>query len=167
MHGATIKIVKAQQAKLNNNYKNTKLKLQKANAATWFNKMCKVKKLKSSYINIKINGQKLQDKKTIINAIRFRINQGVNALVGVIIKVILQNAWCNNKDNNFVITCNKLTSTAQNQNLMFPVQFHLIMVCFERSHSKRKKDEKYWWKIWFFQTSPLYRMRHKYYLSGI
>jgi len=27
MHGATIKMVKAQQAKLNSNYKNTKLKL--------------------------------------------------------------------------------------------------------------------------------------------
>jgi len=31
MHGQTIKIVKAQQAKLNNNYKDTKLKLLKAN----------------------------------------------------------------------------------------------------------------------------------------
>ena len=29
MHGATIKIVNAQQAKLNSNYKNTKLKLLK------------------------------------------------------------------------------------------------------------------------------------------
>jgi len=29
VHGATIKIVNAQQAKLNNNYKNTKLKLLK------------------------------------------------------------------------------------------------------------------------------------------
>jgi hypothetical protein len=43
MHGATIKIDSAQQAKLNNNYKNTKLKLVKMNAATWFNKMCKVR----------------------------------------------------------------------------------------------------------------------------
>jgi hypothetical protein len=33
MHGATIKMVNAQQAKLNNNYKNTKIKLLKANAA--------------------------------------------------------------------------------------------------------------------------------------
>jgi len=29
MHGATVKIVNSQQAKLNNNYKNTKLKLLK------------------------------------------------------------------------------------------------------------------------------------------
>ena len=38
MHGATIKIVNAQQAKLNSNYKNAKLKLLKTNAAIWFNK---------------------------------------------------------------------------------------------------------------------------------
>jgi len=58
MHGATIKIVNAQQAKLNNNYKNTKLKLSKTNATIWFNKMCKIKQLQPNYINIKINGQK-------------------------------------------------------------------------------------------------------------
>jgi hypothetical protein len=63
MHSATIKIVRAQQAKLNNNYKNTKLKLLKTNAAIWFNKMCKIKQMKPNYITIKINGQKLQDKK--------------------------------------------------------------------------------------------------------
>jgi len=34
MHGATMKIVNAQQAKLNN-YKNTKLKLLKTNAAIY------------------------------------------------------------------------------------------------------------------------------------
>jgi len=39
MHGETIKILSAQEAKLNNNYKNTKLKLLKTNAAVWFNKM--------------------------------------------------------------------------------------------------------------------------------
>jgi len=39
MHGATIQTVSAQQAKLNNNYKNTKLKLLKTNAAIWFKKM--------------------------------------------------------------------------------------------------------------------------------
>ena len=46
MHDATIRfIVNAQQAKLNN-YKNTKLKLLKTNAAIRFNKMCKAKQLK-------------------------------------------------------------------------------------------------------------------------
>jgi len=72
MHGATIKRVNAEQVKLNNNYKNIKLKLLKANAAIRFNKMCKVKQPKPSYINIKINGQKPQDKETTINGIRFR-----------------------------------------------------------------------------------------------
>ena len=46
MQGATIRISNAQQVKLNNNYKNTKLKLLKTNAAIWFSKICKVKQLK-------------------------------------------------------------------------------------------------------------------------
>jgi hypothetical protein len=46
MHGGTtIKIIDAQQAKLRNNYKNTKLNLLKTNAAIWFNKMCRIKQL--------------------------------------------------------------------------------------------------------------------------
>jgi len=61
MHGATIKAVSAQQAKLSNNYKNTRLKLLKTNAAIWFNKMCKVKQLKSNYINVKIHGKTAYD----------------------------------------------------------------------------------------------------------
>ena len=40
----------------------------------------KIKQLKPNYINIKINGQKPQDKKTTINAIRFRINQEIKFL---------------------------------------------------------------------------------------
>jgi len=67
VHGATIKTVNAQQAKFNNNNnKDTKLKLLKANAAIRFNKMCIVKQLKPSYINIKINVQKVRAKKTIL-----------------------------------------------------------------------------------------------------
>ena len=42
MHGATIKIVDAQQARLYNNYKKTKCKLLRTNAAVWFNKTCKI-----------------------------------------------------------------------------------------------------------------------------
>jgi len=37
-------MISAQQAKLNN-YKNTKLKLLKTNAAIWFNKLCKIRQL--------------------------------------------------------------------------------------------------------------------------
>ena len=68
-----------QQAK-HNNYKNTKLKVLKTNAAIWFNKLCKLKHLKQNYINVKINGRKPQDKKTTINAIRYRINQEIKFL---------------------------------------------------------------------------------------
>jgi hypothetical protein len=77
MHRPTIKIVDAQQAKLNNNYKHTKLKFVKTNAAIWFNRICKIKHLKPNYINIKIKGHKPQDKKTTIYATRFRINQEI------------------------------------------------------------------------------------------
>jgi hypothetical protein len=80
MHGTTIKITNAQQAKPYNNYKNTKLKLLKTNAAIWFNKLCRIKQLKPNYINIKINGRKPQDKKVTANAIRYRINQEIEFL---------------------------------------------------------------------------------------
>ena len=53
MHGTTVKIIDNQQAKLCNNYKNTKLKLLKINAAVWFKKMCRIKHLKPNYIDIK------------------------------------------------------------------------------------------------------------------
>ena len=54
MHGATIKIVNAQQAKINNIYKNTKRKLLKFNAAICFNKICRERQLKTNYISLKI-----------------------------------------------------------------------------------------------------------------
>ena len=53
MHGATIKIINAQQARLNNIYKITKLKLLKTNATIWFNKICRDKQLKPKYISFK------------------------------------------------------------------------------------------------------------------
>jgi hypothetical protein len=81
MHGKTaIKIVDAQQAKLRNSYKNTKLNLFKTNAAIWFNKMCKIKQLQPSYINIRIKGNKPQDRKTTTKAVRYRLNQEVKFL---------------------------------------------------------------------------------------
>jgi hypothetical protein len=58
MHGATIKIVSAQRARLSNNYKNTNLKLLKMKAAIWFNKICRDRQLKPNYIKVKINGRK-------------------------------------------------------------------------------------------------------------
>jgi hypothetical protein len=80
LHGAEMKIINAQQARVYNIYKNTNLKLLKTNAAIWFNKLCKVKELKPGYINIKINGNTLQDRKTTHNAVKFRINQEIKFL---------------------------------------------------------------------------------------
>ena len=79
-HGTNVKIIEAQQARLCISYKNTKLKLLKANATICFNKMCKIKHMKPNYINIKINGKKSQDKKTTTNAIKYRLNQEIKFL---------------------------------------------------------------------------------------
>ena len=76
MHGVTMKFIEAQQAKLCNTYKNTRLKLLRTNMALRFNKICRLKHLKPNYIHFKTSGNKLQDKKkTTSNALRFRINQ--------------------------------------------------------------------------------------------
>jgi hypothetical protein len=69
MHDTTIKIIDAQQAKLRNSYKNTKLNLLKTNAAIRFNKICRIKHLKPNYINIKINGKELQDRSECIDVL--------------------------------------------------------------------------------------------------
>jgi hypothetical protein len=61
-------IIEAQQAKFCNNYKNTKLKLPKTNAAIWFNKIFKTKQLTPKYFSIKINGNNRQNRKTRIAA---------------------------------------------------------------------------------------------------
>jgi hypothetical protein len=80
MHGERIMIVEAKQARLLNNFKNTKCKLLRMNAAIWFNKMCRIRQIQPNYINIRINGQKQQDKKTTTQAIRYRINQEIKFL---------------------------------------------------------------------------------------
>ena len=57
MHGTMkIKFINAKQAKNFFEYKNNKRKMYKINAAIWYNKMCKLKGITPSYINIKING---------------------------------------------------------------------------------------------------------------
>ena len=75
-----MKIINAQQARVYNIYRNTKLKLLKANAAVRFKKMCKVKELKRGCINIRINGNTLQDWKTTHNAVKFRISKEIKFL---------------------------------------------------------------------------------------
>ena len=57
MHGSmNIKFMYAKQATELHAYWNTKRKLYKTNAATWFNKTFRNKQLTPNYINIKING---------------------------------------------------------------------------------------------------------------
>jgi len=80
MHGERIKVVNAKQARQHNNFKNTKCKLLRTNAAIWFNKMCRIRQIKPNYINISVNGQEQQDKKTTTQAIRYRINQEIKFL---------------------------------------------------------------------------------------
>ena len=70
MHGTCIKIIEAQQAKICNNYKNTRLKLPKTNAAIWFNK---TKQLTPKYFSIKIKGNNIQKKNTRVAATRYII----------------------------------------------------------------------------------------------
>ena len=75
MHGTTnIKFIDAQKAKLAYQYKNTKRKLYKTNAAIWNNKICRQKRLKPKYIDIRINGKNQQCQRTYKAAIDFRIN---------------------------------------------------------------------------------------------
>ena len=45
-----MKFIKAQQAKAYNIYKNTKLKLLRTDAATWYNKLCRTMGIQSNYI---------------------------------------------------------------------------------------------------------------------
>ena len=81
MHGTAIKVINAQQAKLHNTFKNTKLKLLKTNAAIWFNKMCKAKQLTPKYFDIKINGNSIQARNTRLAATSYRINQELKFLL--------------------------------------------------------------------------------------
>jgi len=60
MQGTCIGIIGAQQAKIFN-YKNTRLKLLKTNADTWFNKICKTKQLTPKYFSFEINGNNIQN----------------------------------------------------------------------------------------------------------
>ena len=81
MHGMShVKIVIAKQAKTYHQYKNTKEKLLKTNAAIWFNKMCRTQQLCPKYINIKVNGNSSRSQQTKQYAIKHRINQELKFL---------------------------------------------------------------------------------------
>ena len=65
MHGQqNIKFGNAKQAKQTRHYNNIETKLNKTNAAIWYNKRCGLKKLTPNYISIKINGNNPQCRKT-------------------------------------------------------------------------------------------------------
>src|SRR5215475_9541 len=81
MYGTTnIKFIDAKQAKEIDQYKNTKRKLYRTNAAIWYNKTCRQKKLTPSYINIRINGKNQQCQRTLRMAQHYRINQEIRFL---------------------------------------------------------------------------------------
>jgi len=76
MHGQqNVKICDAEQAEQVHQYKNTKIKLDKSNAAIWCNKTCRIKQLIPTYVNIRVSGKNPRCQRTKNAAIRYRINQ--------------------------------------------------------------------------------------------
>ena len=78
MHGRkNIKLINAEQAKPVHQYKNTKIKLYKNNAAVWYNKTCRTRQITPTYANIKMKGANSRCQRTKDAATRFRINQEI------------------------------------------------------------------------------------------
>jgi len=80
MHSSTMKLSNAQQAKIINNYQNTRLKLLKTKAAIWFKRMCKIKQVKPNYIHFRTNRKTQQDIKTVSQATQYRITHEIKFL---------------------------------------------------------------------------------------
>jgi hypothetical protein len=80
MHGTYIKIIDSQQVIMYNIYKNTKLKLLKNNAAVRYNTICKAKQLTAKYIQIEVNGNNIQSKKTKTAATKYRLTEEIKFL---------------------------------------------------------------------------------------
>jgi hypothetical protein len=75
MHGTSVKIIIiiiAQQAKMYRNYKNTRLKLLKTNAAILFDKIYKTKQMTPKYFSVKFNGN---NKTNILMILKIEIQQ--------------------------------------------------------------------------------------------
>ena len=78
MHGQqNIKICDAQQAKQVHQFKNTKIKLYKSNAAIWYNKTYWIKQLIPTYVNMRVNGNNPRCQRKKNAAICYRINQAL------------------------------------------------------------------------------------------
>jgi hypothetical protein len=88
MYGTmNIKFNDAKQAIEVFQYKNTKRKLYRTNAAIWYNKTCRQKKLTPAYINIHMNGTNQQCRRTLRAAKHYRINQEISFLYAKKIKL--------------------------------------------------------------------------------
>ena len=61
-------------------YKITRRKLYKVNAAIWYNKECRQRKLTPAYVNIKIKGNNRQCRRTKEAATLYRLNQEIKFL---------------------------------------------------------------------------------------
>ena len=80
-HGHTnIKFVNDKQAQEAYQYRNTKEKLYKTNAAIRFNKIFRERQLTLKYICIKINGKNSQCQKIIKAATQYHLNQELKFL---------------------------------------------------------------------------------------
>jgi hypothetical protein len=78
MHGQKdIKLHNAEEAKSVYQYKNTKIKSCKNNAAIWYNKTCRTRQITPNYANIKMKCTNSRCQRTKDAAIRFRINQDI------------------------------------------------------------------------------------------
>ena len=80
MFSTYFEITEAQQTRMHNIYKNTKLKLIKTIATISYNKMFKAKQLTPIYIHIRFNGNNIQSKKTGLMATKYRITQQIKFL---------------------------------------------------------------------------------------
>ena len=88
MYGTmNIKFSNAKQAVEVLQYKNTKRKMYRTNAAIWYNKTCRQKKLTPAYVNIHINGTNQQCQRTLRTAKQYRINQEIRFLYAKKIKL--------------------------------------------------------------------------------
>ena len=72
-----IEICNSEKAEQVYQYKNTKIKLHKNNAAICYNKTCRARQITPTYANIKLKGTNSRCQRAKDAAIRFRINQEI------------------------------------------------------------------------------------------
>ena len=69
-----VKLHNEEQAEPIYQYKDTKIKLYKNNAAIWYNKTCRARQITPTYVNIQMKGTNSRCQRTKDASIRFRIN---------------------------------------------------------------------------------------------